>query len=59
MLQDINLVCKDCGNDFIFSVAEQEFFNKKGFDEQPKRCVSCRRKKRQKAQQRNQREDQL
>ena len=26
MFQDKTLVCRDCGNEFIFSASEQEFF---------------------------------
>lgn len=40
--QDKILKCKDCGNDFMLSVGEQEFYASKGFNE-PQRCVDCRR----------------
>lgn len=42
MYQDITLKCKDCGNDFIFSAGEQEFYAEKGFQNQPQRCKECR-----------------
>ena len=33
--------CKDCSQDFIWSVGEQVFFIKNGLSE-PKRCPECR-----------------
>ncbi|OPX82169.1 MAG: hypothetical protein A4E52_02088 [Pelotomaculum sp. PtaB.Bin013] len=36
------LVCKDCGQEFEFTVGEQEFFAEKGFTNEPSRCPSCR-----------------
>lgn len=42
MAQDKTLVCKDCGNDFTFTVSEQEFFAEKGFTNEPGRCPACR-----------------
>lgn len=45
--KDINLVCKDCGASFLFTAGEQEFFAQKGFTNQPVRCQSCRKAKRQ------------
>jgi hypothetical protein len=38
--------CFECGNDFVFTIGEQEFFKSKGYSD-PKRCVTCRRKKRE------------
>lgn len=40
--QDKVLVCRDCGNEFVFSAGEQEFFAQKGFENEPTRCPSCR-----------------
>jgi CxxC-x17-CxxC domain-containing protein len=40
--QDKTLQCSDCGTEFIFSAAEQEFFQSKGYTNEPKRCPSCR-----------------
>jgi CxxC-x17-CxxC domain-containing protein len=40
--QDKTLKCKDCGNDFIFTVGEQEFYAEKGFENEPARCRDCR-----------------
>jgi len=36
------LVCKDCGREFDFSAAEQEFYAEKGFTNEPGRCPECR-----------------
>lgn len=48
MYQDKTLVCKDCGNEFVFTAGEQEFYDSKGFTNEPQRCKSCRdTKKRQ------------
>jgi hypothetical protein len=43
---DKTIKCMDCGAEFLFSAAEQEFFMSKGFT-QPKRCKACRTKKKQ------------
>lgn len=39
---DIKLICKDCGNEFIFSANDQKFYAKQGFINAPARCKSCR-----------------
>ncbi len=44
-LQDKTLVCVDCNNEFAFTVREQEFYQEKGFENEPKRCADCRRAK--------------
>jgi len=43
-LKDMELECKDCGDQFTFSAGEQEFFaDKFGKDYNiPKRCKPCR-----------------
>jgi len=41
--QDKEIQCSDCGATFTFSTGEQEFFQSKGFTNEPKRCPSCRR----------------
>ena len=50
-LKDKPLICEDCGQEFIFSIGEQEFYLEKGFENTPKRCPNCRkaRKNRQKS----------
>ena len=35
------LTCLDCGQEFIYTIGEQEFFWAKGLAE-PKRCKPCR-----------------
>jgi len=42
MYQDKTLKCKDCGEDFIFTAGEQEFYAQKDFKNEPQRCKSCR-----------------
>ena len=46
-MTDKTIVSKDCGNEFVFTVGEQEFYKEKGFDNEPTRCVSCRRARKQ------------
>lgn len=41
--QDKTLVCQDCGNEFTFTAAEQDFYQQKGFTNEPKRCPNCRK----------------
>lgn len=40
--EDKNIVCKDCGNEFVFTAGEQEFYAEKGFENEPVRCKQCR-----------------
>jgi CxxC-x17-CxxC domain-containing protein len=40
--QDKSLSCADCGQTFTFTAGEQEFYERKGFKEIPKRCKPCR-----------------
>jgi CxxC-x17-CxxC domain-containing protein len=40
--QDRPLQCLDCKNEFVFTAGEQEFYDRKGFKEIPKRCKPCR-----------------
>ena len=42
MYEDKTLVCKDCGAEFIFTAGEQEFYDEKGFQNEPTRCKACR-----------------
>ena len=44
-MQDKKLICKDCGEEFTFTVGEQEFYAEKGFDNEPVRCKDCRAKR--------------
>jgi len=45
--QDKSLQCSDCGATFTFSAEEQEFFQSKGYTNEPKRCPSCREARKQ------------
>ncbi len=42
MYEDKTLVCKDCGQEFVFTAGEQEFYAEKGFQNEPKSCKPCR-----------------
>jgi CxxC-x17-CxxC domain-containing protein len=39
------LRCIDCGEEFVFSAGEQQFFADKGLRNDPKRCKPCKLKK--------------
>ena len=41
MYSDKNLTCADCGQEFVFTASEQDFYAQRGFTE-PRRCPSCR-----------------
>lgn len=40
--QDKSIQCSDCGATFTFTAEEQEFFQTKGYTNEPKRCPACR-----------------
>lgn len=40
--QDQNLTCRDCGNQFVWTASEQEFYQSKGFQNAPVRCPADR-----------------
>lgn len=40
--QDRILTCRDCGQDFIFSAGEQEFYASRNLTNAPGRCPGCR-----------------
>ena len=42
MYEDKTLVCKDCGNEFVFTAGEQAFYAERGFQNEPKACKDCR-----------------
>lgn len=48
MYEDKTLICKDCGQEFVFTAGEQEFYAEKGFQNEPQRCKACRDKKKSK-----------
>ncbi len=41
MFQDKTLTCADCGQHFVFTSSEQQFYADRQFSE-PRRCASCR-----------------
>ena len=43
--EDKSIQCSNCGTNFTFSAEEQEFFQSKGYTNEPKRCPSCRQVK--------------
>ena len=46
--KDIELKCVEssCGQDFVFSIGEQEYFRDKQLSHAPTRCLDCRRRRR-------------
>ncbi|MBN1692000.1 MAG: zinc-ribbon domain containing protein [Dehalococcoidales bacterium] len=40
--QDKDLTCVDCGATFTHSAEDQEFFQSRGYTNEPKRCPECR-----------------
>ena len=42
MYADKTLKCKECGNEFVFTAGEQEFYAERGFVNEPQRCKPCR-----------------
>ncbi|MDO5569570.1 MAG: zinc-ribbon domain containing protein [bacterium] len=40
-MTDKTVVCCNCGEEFVFTAGEQEFYTTKGLSE-PKRCKKCR-----------------
>lgn len=42
MNSDISMWCCDCGESFVFTANEQEFFKEKNLKNLPKRCPNCR-----------------
>ena len=45
-LADKDLTCVECNAVFIFTSGEQEFFESKGYTNEPKRCPTCRQSRR-------------
>jgi CxxC-x17-CxxC domain-containing protein len=41
MYEDKTLVCRDCGNEFVFTSGEQAFYAERGFQNEPVRCKDC------------------
>jgi hypothetical protein len=45
---DEQIKCADCGKEFLFSTKDQEFYERQGFTDKPKRCKTCRDLRKQK-----------
>lgn len=45
--EDKTLKCKVCGEDFVFTAGEQEFYAGRGYTNEPQRCKPCRDSKKQ------------
>ena len=41
MQADRTLTCADCGQEFVFTASEQQFYTDRGFSD-PRRCRNCR-----------------
>lgn len=35
------LICSECGEEFVFTGAAQQYFAERGYTEDPKRCKAC------------------
>lgn len=46
VFQDRTLACVECNADFIFTVDDQQYHAEKGYTNEPKRCLDCRRSRR-------------
>ncbi len=42
IFMDEVLVCQECGEEFVFTAGEQEFYAVQGFLNPPKYCPACR-----------------
>ncbi len=43
--EDKNIVCADCGEEFVHSAEDQARYAERGFTNEPKRCRNCREKR--------------
>ena len=44
---DKTLRCRDCGQEYLWTAGEQQFYAEKGLVNQPVRCPACRANRRQ------------
>ncbi len=44
-IEDLNIACIDCENDFLWTAGEQVFYRDKGLQNPPKRCKGCKHAK--------------
>lgn len=35
------LICKECNQEFVFTIQAQQYFAERGYSEDPKRCKAC------------------
>ena len=42
---DKSITCRDCGQPFVWSASEQEFYQSRGFENEPVRCRDCRNRR--------------
>jgi len=42
-MEDMTIICKDCGQEFVWTAGEREFYESKGI-EKPIYCMICRGK---------------
>jgi CxxC-x17-CxxC domain-containing protein len=47
--EDQTIICSDCGQEFVFTAGEQQFYAERGFEHPPKRCKPCRAQRKQQA----------
>jgi len=40
--EDKTITCRDCGQPFVWTAGEQEFYHSRGFEHEPVRCRDCR-----------------
>lgn len=45
--EDKNIVCADCGAEFVHSATDQQRYAERGFTNEPKRCANCRERRKQ------------
>jgi CxxC-x17-CxxC domain-containing protein len=45
-LEEKTLRCRDCGQEFVFTTGEQEFYQAHGLQNDPSRCPQCRAERR-------------
>ena len=43
--EDKEIICRECGRHFVFSIGEQQFYKSKNFPD-PKCCRKCAKKRR-------------
>lgn len=46
VFEDKTIICKGCGEGFLFTAGEQGFYLEKGLLNEPQRCPACREQRR-------------